>query len=657
LRLVKNLFFRTANAVPAQTRTFFLCLFLTLAVFQLFRLIFLAAHWDFYRNDGLADLLVAFLIGFRFDLHTGLAVIGLPFLLLHLPGDWKRNIFVNRVLVWMPVPALLLAFSLLLIDVHYYSEAGRHLAQEVFMATDNAGDLASSLIMISQYRWSILFFFILAPLFLAVWKKAGRFSRFQLSFPGLINEIVFFVLFLVVFVIGVRGTLEPKPLKTGHAFSQGKLELGHLALNGIFTVERTLISGKGEVVNYFIPSEAAKIVLSLLNIEDVNRGNSRFPVYRKHIPAVDSPLDSTKRKPNVVLIILESWGAKYIGAMGSPVKATPVFDRLAGEGLLFTNFYATGRRSQEAMTSLLMGVPLYSGLDIFTSGLEQNSFRGIGRIFADNGYSTVFMHGGKVGTLGLNGFAGVAGFGKYIGMEDLDLAPGEYDGAWGVYDHAMLGHVNEELRRQQDPFFLLWFSLSSHEPFRIPEGSEQIMANESREGKMYNALHYTDSSLGEFFRQAEKEDYFKNTVFVLVADHSAGRHLVSIRERHLVPLLIYAPGRLQPGVVDLVGSQLDLVPTLMDVAGISGWHHALGNSLLGPGPKYAFANLGNVFGWFTGDRVLTVNTDGTAPKLYNYRTGRSVDADISESKKEVLSFVQVSKTLIRDNRLAPVAGH
>ena len=646
---------RVENIIPAQTRVFFSCLLLVLFVFQVFRLAFLTVHWDFYRADGLVEIIAAFIIGFRFDLHVALAIIGLPFLILHLPGGWKRISVLNRILVWLPVPVLLLSFALLLIDIHYYSEAGRHLAQEVFMATDNAGDLASSLIMISQYRWSILFFLILVPVFLAAWKKIARPARFQLNFPGFFREIVFLVLFMVLFVLGIRGTLEPKPLKAGHAFSQGKLELGHLALNGIFTVGRTLISGKGEVVNYYPLSEAEETVLRLLNIEDKNSAGSRFPVFRKHVPAAVSPLDGLEQRPNVVLMVLESWGAKYIGALGSPVKATPVFDRMAGEGLLFTNFYATGRRSQEAMISLLMGLPPYGDMDIFTSGLEQNSFRGIGRIFAENGYSTVFMHGGKVGTLGLNGFAGVAGFREYIGMEDLELKPDEYDGAWGVYDHAMLKYVNEELRRQKRPFFLLWFSLSSHEPFRVPEGSEQVMSDETREGKMYNALHYTDRNLGEFFKQAEKEEYFKNTVFVLVADHSAGRDLVTLRERHLIPLLIYAPGRIRPGVIDSVGGQLDLIPTLMDIAGISGWHHALGNSLLGPGPGFAFANLGSVYGWFRDDYVLTVNPDGSSPKLYDYRTGETIDADVADMKREILSFVQMSKTLIRDNRLAPMA--
>ncbi|MFV2082042.1 MAG: LTA synthase family protein [bacterium] len=652
-RLLIEQIHRLFGLLPAQTRVFFLCLALVLSVFQIFRLAFLILHWNIFTGDTPSDILISFLIGVRFDLHIALVIMGLFFLLLHIPGGWKKHSILSQTLLWIPVPIFLLSFALMLIDLHYYSEAGRHLAQEIFLATGNIDDFTSSMLMIAQYRWSILFYAVLAPVFIYIWRWATRPARFRKESPGFIRETIVLVGFFLFFGLGVRGTLEPKPLKTGHAFSQGKVELGHLALNAVFTVARTLVSGEGEVVNFYPAGDAIETVRDLLDIDPKFPVSDKFPVFRHHDPANNG---TSGKKPNIVLIVMESWGGKFIGAMGAPVKATPVFDDLAQSGLLFTDFYANGRRSQEAMAAIIMGVPLFSDMDIFTSGLEQNNYRGLGRIFAEQGYETVFMHGGKVGTLGLNGFAKIAGFARYIGMEDLDLKPDDYDGAWGVYDHAMAGHVNDELRSLREPFFLLWFTLSSHEPFRIPDGFPRIQSNGTREGKMYNALHYSDYSLGEFFKKARVEGYFENTVFILVGDHSAGKNLVTPRERHQVPLLVYSPGRFEPGRVTKVGSQMDLIPTIMDVAGIPGDHHSFGNSMFGDGRRYAFVNLGSIYGWLQKDRVLTVNTDGSSPMLYDYNTNKPMKGDPSQELKEILSFVQVSKTLIRDNRLAPMTG-
>jgi len=651
--LIKDQIRRLSGLLPAQTRIFLLCLALVLSVFQIFRLAFLILHWNIFTGDGPLDILISFLIGIRFDLHITLAIMGLFFLILHIPGGWKKHAVLNQIILWIPVPIFFLSFALMLIDLHYYSEAGRHLSQEIFLATGNTDDFTSSMLMIAQYRWSIIVYAVTAPVFVYIWRWATRPVRFRIDSAGLVRETIALVVFFLFFGLGVRGTLEPKPLKTGHAFAQGKVELGHLALNAAFTVGRTLVSGKGEVVNFFPVKDAIETVQDLLNIDPKLPVSDKFPVFRHHEPA---SVGTSGKKPNIVFMVMESWGGKWVGAMGAPVKATPVFDELSEGGLLFTDFYATGRRSQEAMASICMGVPLFSDMDIFTSGLEQNNFRGLGRIFAEQGYETVFMHGGKVGTLGLNGFARIAGFNRYVGMEDLELKPGDYDGAWGVYDHAMAGHINDELRTLKEPFFLLWFTLSSHEPFRIPDGFPRIQPNGTREGKMYNALYYSDHSLGEFFRKAKVEDYFENTVFIIVGDHSAGKNLVTPRERHRIPLLVYSPGRFEPDQVNKVGNQIDLIPTIMDVAGIPGDHHSLGNSMFGAGRGYAYVNLGNIYGWLQKDRVLTVNTDGSSAMLYEYNTDKPLEEDTSQQLKEILSFVQVSKTLIRDNRLAPMTG-
>lgn len=633
---------RLKGMIPPRVRLFAACLGLMMVSMSIFRLVFLAVNWPLFDHYGVRRLAVSLLLGLRFDLHVCLLILAPFVIFLFLSGPLGGNSAVRKVLVWLPAAVFLAAAAIPFIDFHFYSEAGRHLAYEIMDMGGNTGDLVSSIRMIAAYKGYISGFVLFTALFILALRWLAKRAWEPGEHHSLVSRSLWTLVCLFFLALGIRGTLGAKPLKVGHAFSQGEVALGHLVLNPAYTVGNTLLHGGGRIPGYFSGRESARIVRGLLAQDGVTFTGDRYPAYRRQVPPAEAPPSPV----NLVLIVMEGWTGEFMGAMGAEHSQTPYFDRMARDGLLFDHFVANGGRSLEAMTSILLGLPPYRDFDVQSGALAQDSFRGLAALLGDKGYSSLFIHGGKVGTLGLDAFAGVTGFDRYLGMEDLPTEPGDYDGVWGVYDHVMARHLDRELSAMEQPFFALWFTLSSHNPFLVPDDTFRVNPPEAEMAPFLDSLHYSDYSIHSFFQLAAGRDYFKDTIFVLVGDHTAGPGLDTVWKRHRVPLLIYAPGRVKPGLDHDIADQMDLIPTLMDLVGIEAEHHAMGGSLLREGERFAMALVGGGYAWFTGEDSFVVDADGRLV------SGDSVpEADLGRAR----AFLQLTKTLLRDNRLAPLA--
>jgi phosphoglycerol transferase MdoB-like AlkP superfamily enzyme len=245
----------------------------------------------------------------------------------------------------------------------------------------------------------------------------------------------------------------------------------------------------------------------------------------------------------------------------------------------------------------------------------------------------------------------LAGFTRHMDKERLKLTPEEAGGSWGGWDHVMLDRLFEVMRTEQEPFFNLWISLSSHPPFRTPNDPAIYPGVEKNTFK--DTLHYTDHFLGRFFRRAREQDYFNRTIFIITADHPIKR-IKTMEGRHLIPFLIYAPDIIQPGRNTRVASQLDVIPTLIDILNLDVSHHAMGTSIFKKkANRYGFLNYAQGYGWISGREILEVAPDGKLIGVHNLDTGEPGISNISSSMETLLSFVQVGKTLLLENRYAP----
>ncbi len=267
-------------------------------------------------------------------------------------------------------------------------------------------------------------------------------------------------------------------------------------------------------------------------------------------------------KPNVILIMVESLSAEFLGSYGNTQNLTPNLDKLAKESLFFNNLYATGTRTVRGMEAVTLSVPPTPGSSIVKRPDSTNMFSA-GSVFEKKGYENHFIYGGYGYFDNMNAFFGSNGF-DVVDRASFTKEESTFGNVWGLCDGDVFDKtlkIADISYKNQKPFFNYIMTTSNHRPFTYPDGKIDIPSKTGREG----AVKYTDYAIGDFINKAKTKPWFKNTVFVIVADHcanSAGKSELPI-EKYKIPLIIYAPNIIKPQVVSKIASQIDTLPTLL----------------------------------------------------------------------------------------------
>lgn len=306
-------------------------------------------------------------------------------------------------------------------------------------------------------------------------------------------------------------------------------------------------------------------------------------VYTPEHPAPGLRADG--RRPNVVMFILESFSREFSGAMnpglegGSYRGYTPFLDSLMSLGRVQTRAFANGHKSIDAMPSILAGVPSLSQ-PFITCEYGNDRLRALPALLAERGYHTAFFHGAANGSMGFDSFARQAGFQQYHGRTEYNNDE-DYDGIWGIWDHRFFAYYLRCLNEMPEPFMTALFSLSSHDPFRVPPGFEGRYPQGGV--PLEQCIAYTDDALRSFFHGAREQPWFRNTLFVLVADHNVpGDHeeYRTPQGAYAINMLFYAPGdSLVCGRDTLVCQQADIMPSVLSYVGCDAPYLAFGNDL------------------------------------------------------------------------------
>ncbi len=533
-----------------------------LAVFLLGRLALLLTYPEDFGELGAGEVLLSFLGGLRFDLSAILAFFALPLLLINIPLAFARARW--WLALWGGLCYLVLvAFTLVLAgDLSYYDYVHRHVAEELWLLGNDLGFLVEAAVV--QYpvvlAATLAFLVLLALVCRAILRRPerpGRGGWFRLAFVA------------VALVIGIRGSLSGKPLTSIDAFRGRSYAAGNLALNGVYTSLRSHI--RDEAVMEGIPLSADESCRVL--------GLDPDAPY----PAARSFPGRTPSGRNVVLVLMESWDTRYNDAYQDPPSGvTPNFRELAARGRLFTNFYSASQRSIGALQASLLGMPCVPGLPELGYGLELSNVTRIGRIATAHGYRSILVQAPNRRSFYVDSVASSLGFEEYYGKEDIPdlLDYGGEDARFG-WDHETYQFTLGRLNRMEGPFLAVVFTGTIHTPYPDPGARFHLRPHERKgEDGYLNCLHYSDWALGEFLREASKQPWYADTVFLLCADHPwRTSSNPDLRESFRIPFLLLGKG-IEPGVDDVVAGQVDLLPTIMDLLGFPDSHSALGESLL-----------------------------------------------------------------------------
>ena len=376
---------------------------------------------------------------------------------------------------------------------------------------------------------------------------------------------------------------------------------------------------------------------------------------------------------NVVVIIVESLGKEYIGTFnrdldgGSYRGYTPFVDSLLTRSLTFKYSYANGRKSIDAMPSVLSGIPMMIE-PFFLSPASMNDLSGLARQLDGKGYSTAFFHGADNGSMGFQAFARATGYKQYLGRTEYNQDANfngdkDYDGMWAIWDEPFLQFMASKLNNYREPFMATVFTASSHHPFKVPEQLEQQYPEEGTH-PIHKCVRYTDMALRHFFENAAKQPWYNNTLFVIVADHTnQASHDFYQTDLGLysIPIIFYTPdGSLAPAMRDdVVMQQASIMPTIMGILGYDKPYLAFGCDIINTpaSQTWAFNYNNGIYQFIKGD--LMMQFDGNKTKaIYRFKTDTMLRNNLvgkvpeqAAMERELKSIIQQYMDRMNGNRL------
>lgn len=592
------------------------------------RVLFYLYNKDLLVVDSISDFLGMCFWGLSFDT-TAILYSNLLFILLSiLPLFINTSKKFQSILIWVYFVTNLLAYATNFIDFIYYRYTFARASTASMESIQNEPNKLLLILSFVKDYWHVFLLFALCAF---LWIKLYKRYRVQDQRPQhktryFLSSFVALILVAILTIGGIRGDFKhsTRPITLVHAGGHVKTpEHANIVLNTPFSIIRTFNN------SYFEKRNGVSNALI----------NQTFRPIKKYDREV-------AKKPNIVLIIIESYSREYLGSFNKEsgiknhVGYTPFLDSLANHSLIYPNAFANGRKSIHAMSSILVGLPSFK--TAYTSSPYANQkVQSLVSSFNEMGYDTSFFHGAPNGSMGFLGFGNILGFDHYYGKTEYNNDE-DYDGIWGIWDEPFLGYANEVLSTKKEPFMGTIFTVSSHTPFIIPEKYE----GKFPEGHidMHKCVGYTDYALKKFFEAASKESWFKNTIFVITADHSNQiyyKEYAKLVNRFAVPILIYDPNGAYIGVDRKLTQQIDIYPTLLDITGYKKPFRSWGRSLVGDSLQkpyvvtYTGSNL-----LFMRDSLITIlSDDGKAQGFYDI-SDKGLSQNLISNKTDEMQHIE-----------------
>jgi phosphoglycerol transferase MdoB-like AlkP superfamily enzyme len=442
-----------------------------------------------------------------------------------------------------------------------------------------------------------------------------------------VNTAIVVILFPLL-IIGMRGGLQQIPINQSEVYFSKKLILNHAATNNAFNLAISFIENyknlKTNPYAFYPDSEAKK------TLEDI------------YFTETDTTIQViVKDRPNIVLLLMESWSADLIESLGGEPGITPEFHQLEKEGLLFDNMLSSGARSEQAMASVFSGFPAHPISSVTVQPDKHSGLPSLVHHLNDTGYNTSFYFGGQLIYGNIRSYIYYNGFHRIIEGKDFDDA-NVFRGKLGVHDEDTMDRLFNDLNNEQQPFFSTLFTLSSHSPYDHP--MENVFDWGGNENNYINSAFYSDRCLGNFFKKAKKEDWYKNTLFIVVADHSHNSYRnwpFHTEEYHRVPML-WLGGALDSAFNgqrwSKCASQADIASTLLAQLNIENDDFRWSRNLFNPyTPDFKYHGFNNGLIWIETEGSFCYDTD--VEKYYWATPNAKPEPDVEKRGKSYLQLL------------------
>ena len=592
-------------------------LMLAYVVYFLARVFYLLLNYSYFAIDmTYGHLLDLFLGGLVFDT-SAILVTNIPYIVLMLlPWHGKETRIYQQVCRWVFILINGLALCINLCDAVYFRYTMRRTTTTIFNEFSKEGNLGSIIFKEVLNHFYLVFIFgvivwALYKLYRSTRLRQRHYVWWQYDIAMLLS-----LLFVAPFTVaGIRGgfttAVRPITISNANQYADHPIEAA-LVLNTPFSIYRTIGKNVFVVPDYFNP-EDLEVIFSPIHQPDIVTNDS-----------VDS--DTTFVKKNVVILIVESFGREYIGALNRSLDGgrykgyTPFVDSLIAHSVTFTHSYCNGRKSIDGMPSILSSIPMFVE-PFFLTPASMNHVSGIARLLADEGYQTAFFHGAQRGSMGFQAFAHATGFQEYYGREDFNAdtrfgGDSDFDGTWAIWDEPFLQYYAAKMSDMKEPFMTAVFTASSHHPYEVPEKYKDVYPEEGI--SIHKCIRYTDMAISKFFKRVSSEPWFQNTIFVLTSDHtnlSDHEYYQTDLGGFCSPIIIYEPGNGAriPEIQDKIAQQIDILPTVMGMLHYPKPYFAFGIDLFNTKAEdtWAVNYLNGVYQFVKKDHVLQFDGEKT----------------------------------------------
>ena len=636
-------------------------LLIAYGAYFLARIIYFCENYSFFSQGLSFSYIMEMMRGALVFDTSAILVTNIPYIVLMLfPLHFKETIFYQKLcrFIFLLINGLALAINLC--DAVYFRFTMRRTTTTVFSEFSNEGNLGGIFMTetLRHFYLVILFVFIVWAMY-----RLYRLSPLASHHSPLtwwhydLATLLSLAAFAPFVVAGIRGgfttAVRPITISNANQYVNRPIDAA-LVLNTPFSLYRTIGKAVFVVPDYFRDAAEMDAVYS--------------PV---HVPNDSVPM----MKKNVVVLIVESFGREYIGALNRTLDNsryqgyTPHVDSLIAKSITFSHSYCNGRKSIDGMPSILSSIPMFVE-PFFLTPASMNHVSGIASLLAGEGYQTAFFHGAQRGSMGFQAFARSTGFQAYYGREDYDAdsrfgGDDDFDGMWAIWDEPFLQYYATKMSEMKQPFMTAVFTASSHHPYVIPEKYKDVYPEEGI--IIHKCIRYTDMALGRFFQTASRQPWFKNTIFVLTSDHtnlSDHQEYQTDLGGFCSPIIIYEPGVTdsQPEVQQKIAQQIDILPTVMGRLHYPKPYFGFGIDVLNTPAEdtwavnylngiYQYVKHGHVI-QFDGQKTKAVYALTDSLMQHNLLTSHPSPLT-SEMEREVKAIIQQYMSRMTQDRLQP----
>ena len=552
--------FKTVKSLLCPLAITLCNLLIAYVVYFLARLIYFFENYSYFsQNLSFSHVLEMLRGGLVFDT-SAILVTNIPYIVLMLfPIHYKESAIYQKLCraVFLIINGVALAINLC--DAVYFRFTMRRTTTTVFSEFANEENLGGVFLKETiNHLYLLVLFVVMVWAMYRLYRMTGLKHK-ELTWWHYDLATLLSLAALAPFVVaGIRGgfatAVRPITISNANQYVDRPTDAA-LVLNTPFSLYRTIGKAVFVVPEYYQNEAAMASVFT--------------PI---HVPNDSVPMT----KKNVVVLIVESFGREYIGALNGTLENsryrgyTPCVDSLIAKSITFSHSYCNGRKSIDGMPSILSSIPCFVE-PFFLTPASMNHVSGIASLLVGEGYQTAFFHGAQRGSMGFQAFARSTGFQEYYGREDYDEdtrfgGDADFDGMWAIWDEPFLQYYAAKMSEMKEPFMTAVFTASSHHPYVIPEKYKDVYPEEGL--TIHKCIRYTDMAIGRFFQEASRQPWFKNTIFVLTSDHTNQSDHMEYQTDlggFCSPIIIYEPGVTdqQPEMQQKIAQQIDILPTLM----------------------------------------------------------------------------------------------